>query len=308
MDALNLLESFIVSAETGGFSAAARRLGLTPAAVSKNVARLEERLGLRLLQRSTRRLTLTAGGEQFLAQVSGPHASLQDAFAGIATNAQGQPAGLLKVALAPALGRDYLVPLLPEFLRRYPAIVPDWRFDNRPVDLVAEGFDAAIAGGVELTPGVVARVLARTRLVVAAAPAYLAGRPLPRHPAELAGLDGISRRSAATGRERSWILRNAAGEEAPADCRTRMIFDDPDALLHATLQGLGIALLPTPHASRWLASGALQRLLPDWWVELSPLSLYYPNKKLLPPKTRAFIDFVVEAFRAPELLARLEGR
>ncbi|AGW92776.1 MULTISPECIES: LysR family transcriptional regulator [Cupriavidus] len=307
MEALNLLESFVRSAEAGSFSAAARQLGLTPAAISKNVARLESHLGLRLFQRSTRQLTLTASGEQFLRQVSDPFSTLRDAFASASQDA-GKPAGVLKVSMALAFGREYLVPLLGEFLERYPAIVPDWHFENRPVDLIQDGFDAAIGGGIELTDGVVARELAPTHIVVTASPAYMKGRPLPKHPRDLAVLDGIVRRSGSTGRLRAWTLRNQVGEEAPAEHRTRMVFDDPEAMAHAAILGLGVALLPTPHAARWLESGALMRLLPAWYADNGPVSLYYPNKKLLPPKTRVFIDFVVDAFRHGRLATRFDAR
>ncbi len=307
MEALNLLESFIQSAETGSFSAAARRLGLTPAAVSKNVARLEAHLGLRLFQRSTRKLTLTLGGEQFYRQVSDPFSTLREAFASAAQE-DGKPAGVLKVSMGVAFGREYLVPLLGEFLALYPAIVPDWHFENRTVDLIAGGFDAAIGGGIELTEGVVARELARTYVVATASPAYLKGRPLPRHPADLADYDGIVRRSASTGRLRLWSLRNQIGEQALAEPRTRLIFDDPEAMAHAAMQGLGVALLPMPHAAPWLESGALVRLLPGWCADNGPLALYYPNRKLLAPKTRVFIDFIVEAFQARGLARRFDAR
>jgi len=307
MEALNLLDSFIQSAETGSFSAAARRLGLTPAAVSKNVARLEDHLGLRLFQRSTRRLTLTMGGEQFLSHVSDPFSTLRDAFANAAQE-DGKPVGVLKVSMAVAFGREYLVPLLGEFLERYPGIVPDWHFENRTVDLIAGGFDAAIGGGIELTEGVVARELARTYVVATASPAYMKGRAMPRHPADLAGLDGIVRRSASTGRLRVWNLRNQIGEQALAEVRTRMIFDDPEAMAHAATSGLGVALLPMPHAAPWLESGALVRLLPGWYADNGPIVLYYPNRKLLPQKTRVFIDFIAESFQKKGLAHRFDGR
>jgi DNA-binding transcriptional LysR family regulator len=307
MEALNLLESFIQSAETGSFSAAARRLGLTPAAISKNVARLEEHLGLRLFQRSTRRLTLTMGGEQFLQQVSDPFSTLRDAFASAAQE-DGKPAGVLRVSMGVAFGREYLVPLLVEFLARYPAIVPDWHFENRTVDLIAGGFDAAIGGGIELTEGLVARELARTYVVVAASPAYMKGRTAPRHPSELAAFDGIVRRSASTGRLRQWNLRNQIGEEALAEMHTRVILDDPEAMAHAAMSGLGVALLPMPHAAPWLESGALVRLLPGWYADNGSIVLYYPNRKLLSPKTRVFIDFIAESFQKRGLARRFDGR
>jgi DNA-binding transcriptional LysR family regulator len=306
MEALNLVESFLLSAEHGSFSAAARQLGLTPAAVSKNVARLETVLGLRLFQRSTRSLALTAAGEQFMREVRAPFTAVQDAFAG-ATMQEGKPAGTLKVSVGLAFGREYLVPLLSEFLERYPAIVPDWHFDNRPVDLIAGGFDVAIGGGIELTPGIVARELAPTHVVVVASPSYMATREWPKHPSELSGFDGVARRSSTTGRLRAWTLKNRLGEQCQAQFNTRIIFDDPEAIAHAIMLGHGIAFLPMPHAARWLLDGSLVRLLPAWYAEQDALSIYYPNKKLLPLRTRAFVDYVVHAFRERRLAARFDA-
>jgi DNA-binding transcriptional LysR family regulator len=307
MEALNLAESFILSAQTGSFSAAARRLGLTPAAVSKNVARLERQLGLRLFHRSTRSLTLTSGGEQFLHEVGTPFADLRDAFARAAQH-EGRPSGTLKLSVGVAFGREYLVPLLGEFLQRYPAVVPDWRFDNQPVDLVGNAFDAAIGAGIELNQGVIARELAPAHVVAVASPVYMKKRRAPKHPSELAQFDGIARRSGATGRLYAWTLRNQLGEQAQAELQNRMIFDDPEAMAHAAMLGYGVALVPMPHATRWLRGGELTRLLPGWYAELGAISLYYPNKKLLPLKTRVFIEFVVEMFRKQRLASRFDGR
>lgn len=305
MQPLNLLESFLQSAECAGFSEAARRLGLTPAAVSKNVARLEAQLGVRLFQRSTRRLALTEAGERLLQQVRGPLAELQGAIAGAAQDA-GEPAGTLKVAVAHGVGRMYILPLLKGFLQRYPGVQHDWRFDNRTVDLIGEGYDVAIGGGIELAPGVVARELGRPRILVTAAPSCTAGRKRPSHPSELAGWKGIARRSAETGRLREYLLRNAAGEEAVAQFSAVATFDDPEAMAQAACMGLGVALLPGPHAAPLLESGQLVRLLPDWHAEVGPLSIYYSSKKLLPAKTRAFVDYVIAQMRADDFAGRLD--
>ncbi|VVE45379.1 LysR family transcriptional regulator [Pandoraea iniqua] len=310
MEALNLLESFVLSARTGSFSAAARRLGITPAAVSKNVARLEAQIGLRLFHRSTRSLTLSAGGESFLREIDGPFAALTDAVARAAER-ESAPSGVLKVSVAHAFGRQYLVPMLGEFLTRYPDIVPDWRFDNRSVDVVSEGFDAAIGGGIELTPGVIARRLAPTYAVICASPTYLANRAnraMPKHPSELASFDGVMRRSGMSGRLRAWELRNARGERVNVEARTRMIFDDPEAMAHAVALGYGIALLPMPHAAPLLDSGRLVRLLPGWCEEYGGLFVYYSNKKQLPLRTRVFVDHVVQAFETQKLAAYFDGR
>ncbi|MNM17170.1 HTH-type transcriptional regulator DmlR [compost metagenome] len=304
MDAFNHLPSFVLSAELGSFSAAARRLGLTPAAVSKNVARLEAGLGLRLFQRSTRKLTLTEGGERFLQQIGGALATLQEAIAGVAEEG-GQPAGILKISMAPSFGRSYVVPLLGDFIARHPGVIPDCHFDNRQVDLIGEGFDVAIGGGIELTPGVVARELGHVRIVATASPAFMQGKAMPAHPSDLAHFDGVARRSAGSGRLRSWILRDGQGGEGVAECRPRAIFDDPEAMAQAAIMGVGVALLPMPHALAHLRSGALVRLLPGWHADSGPLSVYYPSKKLLPAKTRVFVDFLLEQFRQRDFAAQM---
>lgn len=307
MTHLQHLVSFVHTEEHGSFSAAARVLGLTPAGVSKNVAKLEADLGTRLFQRSTRRLALTESGERFLQQVGDPLASLQTAMAGVQRGDE-TPAGTLKVSMGLAFGRRFLVPLLGEFLARYPAVLPDWHFDNRQVDLIGEGFDAAIGGGFELAPGVVARELAPVHIVAVASPAYMAGRAMPRTPEELAAFDGIMRRSSPTGRVRPWTLRSKRSAEQAVACKPRLIFSDPEAIAEAAKQGLGVALLPMPFAFAAIASGELVRLLPGWYSDAGPLSLYYPSRSLLPAKTRAFVDFVTERFRAAEFAKLVDGR
>jgi len=306
METLANLESFVRSAESGSFSEAARRLGLTPAAVSRNVARLEANLGVRLFQRSTRRLTLTEAGERFLQSVAGGLEDIQSAIAGVSTDA-GQPAGVLKVSMSPGFGVQYVVPLLPGFMQRHPGVQPDWHFDNRHVDLIAEGFDAAIGGGAELTPGVVARELARAHIVAVASPAYMAGRRAPREPADLAALDGIVMRSVRSGRLRDRMMRDRAGAQAPVELQPRIVLSDPDALCRAALLGLGVALVAMPHALPHLEGGALLRLLPRWYADGGPISLYFAGGGLLPAKTRAFVDFVVEAFARERLAERFSA-
>lgn len=302
------LVSFVQTAERGSFSAAARTLGLTPAGVSKNVARLEASLGVRLFHRSTRRLSLTENGERFLQQVDGPLASLQGALAGVRTRSE-VPAGTLKVSMGQAFGRNFVVPLLDDFLMRYPTVLPDFHFDNRRVDIVGEGFDAAIGGGFALSAGLVARELAPVHIVAVASPAYLRGRDLPRRPEDLAALDGIMRRSSPTGRVRPWTLRSRrpAGE-VPVPCRPRLVFSDPEAIADAARLGLGVALLPMPFAFAPIARGELVRLLPGWYSEAEPVSLYYPGRRLLPAKTRAFADFVIERFRSAGFARLVDGR
>lgn len=301
------LDAFIASVEEAGFSAAARRLGVTPAAVSKSVARLEAGLGVRLFQRSTRSLSLTAEGELLYRQVGLPWRDIGDAFGELRQGA-GKPAGNLKISMAPAVGRLYFVPLLEDFLAQYPDIVPDIWFDNRQVDLVAEGFDVAIGGGIELTEGLVARELSQVRIVPVASPAYLERHGTPDTPSALASHRGLLRRSIVSRRLVSWELHSDSGEQVVAEIRPAAVFDDPEAMARAAACGLGIALLPLPHALPLLESGELVRILPRWHANTRPLFIYYASRKLVPAKVRVFVEYVVEQFRARGIARRFSGQ
>jgi DNA-binding transcriptional LysR family regulator len=300
------LVSFVQTAEHGSFSAAARVLDLTPAGISKNVARLEEKLGTRLFHRTSRRLSLTESGQRFLAQVEGPLSSLQAAVSA-GSAADDEPGGVLKLSMGPGFGRHFIVPLLGEFLARCPQVVPDLHFDNARVDLVGEGFDAAIGGGFDLPSGVVARELSPVHVVAVASPAYMAGRAMPRTPADLASFDCIVRRSSPTGRVRPWSLGTRSIEEQTIQCTPRLILSDPEAVGQAARMGLGVALMPMPFAFAALHAGELVRLLPGWYGDAGPLSLYYPSKKLLPAKTRVFVDFILARFRSGGFARLVDG-
>jgi DNA-binding transcriptional LysR family regulator len=300
MDNFSSIECFVRSAEVGSFAEAARRLSLTPAAVGKSVAKLEARLGVRLFQRSTRSLTLTEAGQTFLGEVSTSLNTIQNAVANLAS-AEGQPTGTLKVSMGTVFGRRYIVPMLGEFLRRFPAITPDWHFDNRQVDLIGQGFDAAIGGGFELPLGVVARKLAPAHRVLVASPAWLAKHPPLLEPEDVQGCEGILIRSPQTGRVRSWPLTSRTHEQRPLNLKLRITMSDSEAACAVAEQGLGIALVSMPFAAPYLRDGSLLRVLPDWFVDDGNISIYYSEHKLLPGKTRAFVDFVIEQFAEQKL-------
>lgn len=306
MQTLSSLECFVRSAEAGSFAEAARRLGLTPAAVGKNVSKLEAGIGVRLFQRNTRSLALTEAGRHFLIEVSGGLDSIQTAMANLASTA-GQPAGTLKVSMGVTFGRDYVLPMLSDFLRRYPAITPDWHFDNGPVELVGQGFDAAISGAMQLSPGVVARRLAPAHRVLVAAPGYLDEHPSPQAPHELARHSGILVRSPQTGRVRPWPLRNRRQETAAVELPVRMTLSDPDAACRAAEMGLGVGLISLPHALPYLERGSLVRVLPDWYVDAGQVAVYFSAHRLLPAKTRAFVDALAEHFLQEKLAQRFSA-
>lgn len=306
MESFGSIECFVRSAEGGSFAEAARHLSLTPAAVGKSVAKLEARLGVRLFQRSTRRLTLTEAGKRFLAEVSDSLITIQNAVANLAS-AEGRPVGTLKVSMGTVFGNRYVMPLLGEFVRRFPDISPDWHFDNRQVDLIGQGFDAAIGGGFELPQGVVARKLTPAHRVLVASSNYLAQRLSVLAPEDLARCLGILIRSPQTGRVRSWQLTNREREQRPLVLKPRMTLSDSEAACCAAAQGLGIALVSMPMAVPFLDSGAVVRVLPDWYVDDGNISIYYAEHKLLPGKTRAFVDFIIEQFVVTGLAQRFSA-
>ncbi len=301
METLANLESFVRSAQAGSFSEAGRRLGLTAAAVSRNVATLERNLGLRLFHRSTRKLTLTEAGERFLVSIDGNLEALQAAIS-VASTHSGEPAGVLKVSMSPTIGMRYLLPLLGDFLARYPGIRPEWHLENRVVDLIADGYDAAIGGGFDLTPGLVSRTLAPLHLVLVSTPAYMNGRKPPAHPSQLATLDGVAIRSLATGRVRTWMLRHRkTGMELPAILNETVVLNDPDAVAETVRLGFGVALVGLLAALPALERGELVRLLPDWYADAGSISIYYPSRTLMSAKARVFVDLVVNAFKSQRL-------
>jgi DNA-binding transcriptional LysR family regulator len=306
METLANLESFVRSAQAGSFSAAARHLALTPAAVSRNVAMLERNLGVRLFHRSTRKLTLTEAGEHFLASIGGNLDALQHAISSVATD-QGEPCGQLKVSMAPTFGISHVLPLLPAFLARYPLIRPEWHFENRQVDLIADGYDVAIGAGFELAQGVISRPLAPAHVIAVASPDYLRGRAIPATPDALEDLEGILMRSPQTGRVRYWSMRNKAGVEVPAQVRESIIVNDPVAVREAVLLGLGVGFLAVADVQGWIERGDLLRLVPDWYADAGTISMYFATRALMPTRTRAFIDFISEAFEQRQLARRFSG-
>jgi DNA-binding transcriptional LysR family regulator len=310
VDIFTALEMLVRTAEERSFSGAARQLGLTPAAVSKQIARLERELGVQLVVRTTRSLALTEPGRRLVSEAGIGLQHLQAALA--ATNQRERSlTGVLRVSLAPAFGRQYVLPVMPEFMAAHPGLRLDWQFDNRQVDLVAERFDAGIAGGVDLAGGLIARPLVPLHLVLVAAPSYLRRSRLqsPNTPDDLSRHEALVLRSQSTGRSRPWTLQRGKRKRL-IDPNARFWMSDPEALSSAALAGLGIALAGLPHVRVYLERGELVRVLPDWWCDAGTISLYYPPSRFMPAKTRAFVEHLVSSFKGAELQSafRADGR
>ncbi|WP_035879413.1 LysR family transcriptional regulator [Cupriavidus sp. BIS7] len=305
MEDLRTLESFLRTVESGSFSAAAGRLGLTPAAVSKHVAKLERSLGARLFQRTTRSLALTEAGERLYAETAAAARTLTQAMATL-TERDSQPAGTLRVSVAPGFGRQYVLPLMPAFLERYPGIRLDWSLENRHVDLVKEGFDAAIGSGVEDDANVVARELMPIRLLTVGAPAYLRRHGTPETLADLSSHDCIRLRSATTGRLREWAF-DVEGETVTVPVDGRLVLTDLDAICDAAIAGMGLARLGAHHVLPYLDDGRLIRVLAGYPASGGNIYVYYAHYRLTPPKVRAFINYLTESFTQGGWLTRIDA-
>lgn len=306
METLSNLESFIRSAEHGSFSAAARHLALTPAAVSRNVAQLEQNLGVRLFHRSTRNLTLTEAGEHFFNSIRDNLNNIQSSISEFNTDSS-SPKGILKISLSAGFGVEYILRLMPEFINRYPEIKLEWHLSNKQVNLITDNFDVAIGSGVKLGLGIVKRPLSPLHMIIVASPAFLKNKVLPRHPQDISGWDGIIMRSPQTGKLHEYKFLGPNSEQAYLSLNEKLVADDPSALHQGAALGMGIAAISTAHAKSYIANGTLIRILPDWYADLGETNLYFSSKKHMPAKTRCFIDFLVEKFEELKISEQLSA-
>jgi DNA-binding transcriptional LysR family regulator len=290
MTNLPALVSFTEAAAAGSFTAAAARLDLTPAAVSKNVARLEGQLGVRLFNRSTRQLRLTAEGERFRERAAAALRALDEAVAEVGRS-RGQAVGRVRISVGASFGRHYVLPLLPALLRRHPGLQVDVDLDNRAVDLLAEGYDIGIRGGVIEASNLVARRVARLPLVAVASPGYLRARGVPASMDDLADHELLGVRLV-DGREIPWRLRKPGGRgfvEARLGVRLRL--SDPEALIDVALQHAGIAQVGLHHAMPYLRSGRLKAVLTALHDPGErEIVLHYPHRQYLAPRVRVTVD------------------
>lgn len=292
MDAAADLRAFVRVMDRGSFSSAAKDLGLTPSAVSKLIARLEDRLGVRLLERSTRRLALTPEGETFLARARRIVGDIEEAEAEV-MQARGAPRGRLHINSGTAFGLHQLTPALADFLARYPEIDVDLSITDRLVDLIEEQADIAVRSGHIPQGPFVQRKLADLQRVICAAPSYLQRRGTPHLAADLKDHDCIV--VAGPGLNR-WPFESRAGVDV-VEVRPRVSTDDAEAALRLAIAGAGIIRLSDVIVGGPLRDGQLVALLTDsHHVEPFPLAAFYPAGRQRLPRVAVFIDFLVERF------------
>ncbi|TVO57115.1 LysR family transcriptional regulator [Denitromonas halophila] len=278
--------------EAKSFSEAARRMNATRSKLSKAVAALEASLGVRLLNRSTRRLSLTEIGAAYYAHCARIVQELEDADQTIG-HLQAEPRGVLKISASVAFGTLHIAPALPDFLARYPALSVDMTINDRIVDLADEGYDVAVRIVPEPAPALVARRLAPIRRMVCATPAYFRQHGVPRTPEDLVGHNCLHYTH--MGERDMWHFSGPVGRIA-VPVSGRLHINDDEALSQAVLGGLGVALLPTFIVGADLQAGRLQAVLSEYVpVERFAYAVYLPTRHL-PAKVRVFIDFLLERF------------
>jgi DNA-binding transcriptional LysR family regulator len=293
MEKLDTMAVFARVVEAESFSGAARALGLSKSAVSKQVSGLEDRLGLRLLNRTTRRLSLTEAGATFYQGCQRVVAEAEAAEQAV-THLASAPRGRLRVNAPMSFGVRHISPALPEFLRCYPELAVDLTLNDRIVDLVEEGFDVGVRIAPLVDSSLVARRLAPSRSVLAAAPAYLEARGVPRDVDELEEHACLiySYQVIVEG----WRLTGPEGARR-LKVSGPLRVNSGDAILAAALGGLGVALLPGFICGEDLRAGRLVRILPGWEaLPENAVSAVFPAARHLSPKVRAFVDFLAERF------------
>jgi LysR family transcriptional regulator, regulator for bpeEF and oprC len=300
MDNFQGIGEFVRTVESKSFVKAAQSLGMTASGVSKAVARLEARLGLQLLTRTTRSLGLTHEGQRFHARCLQLLADFDDARTE-ATSATGQAAGTVRLELPTALGTLVVAPALPEFLARYPSVAVEVTLSERLADLAADGIDIALRLGALPDSGLIATPAGRFELITCASPRYLKARGVPSTPANLRQHACLQFFFVQTGRPLDWVFQKGSRREV-IQTHGALRMNHGEALVAATIAGAGIAHLPGFLVHQAVQSGQLVRLLPDWQSPGAPLSIVSPAGRHLLPKVRVLREFLTVLLRdAPEL-------
>jgi DNA-binding transcriptional LysR family regulator len=295
LSSLRGLYVFAHVAETLSFSRAAERLGITKSAVSKHVALLEAELSVQLIVRTTRKLVLTEVGERVYescARIAGDVEAAQEAAVGQRSTV----AGPLRVTAPTALGRNYLVPLVSEFMTKYPEVSFELVLSDAFVDLVVDRIDIALRVGGSPAQSLITRRVSRVEFLIVAAPTYLQQHKAPRTPPDLAQHPWIGHTPSGAGTR---ITVRKGQRKATVDLHGRFSCNDGPTNLEAARQGLGMLAVPDFEVANDVRSGALVRVLPAWKVDDAVLHLVFPPRRHVLGRVRAFADFIAERFRDP---------
>ncbi|MEM9865083.1 MAG: LysR family transcriptional regulator, partial [Myxococcota bacterium] len=291
MTDLDEIATFVRVVEAEGFSAAAQSLGVPKSTVSRRVARLEERLGVRLLHRTTRRMRPTPEGQGFFDHVAPAVSVLRRASVEL-SEGRDTPRGVLRITAPVDFGHTYLADVISTFVAKYPEVTVDLRLSGKIVDLVKDGFDVAIRAGRLADSSLVARRLGRTDFYLVASPKYLTDAPPIESPGDLKAHRCLVHTAA--GREPAWTLTQADGSTLTVAPTPHVRSDEFSFLLRAACLGTGVARLPVFLSEEALSDGRLVRVLPEYQIGGGWLHLVYPTSRQLPAKTAAFRDHIIE--------------
>jgi len=295
MDRLTTLDLFVRIVDAGSFAAGAEQLGLSRALASRAILDLETRLGTRLLNRTTRRLSLTEAGAAFYRRAQRITADVVEAEEEAAA-LHARPRGLLRVNAPMSFGVLHVAPAMAGYLERYPEVSVDLTLNDRVVDLLEDGTDLAIRIGRLADSSLIARRLAPCRILLCAAPSYLAAHGTPAHPSELIRHRCIA--YAYGGDRGEWVLTGPEGE-VRVRVSARLQINNGDAIQAAIREGYGIARQPDFIAASDLATGRMVQILPEWRLPEIGIHAVYPPARTLSAKVRSFVDFLAERFARP---------
>lgn len=299
MDRLDELRLLVAVVEAGSLAAAGRRLGHAPPVVTRAIAGLEERLGLRLLERSTRRLAPTEAGRHLVEHARRLLADYAEAMAAMAGEGSA-PRGRLRVAAPLVFGRWHVAPILADFLAAQPAVTAELALSDRNADLLEEGLDVALRIGPLADSGLVARRVGQVRRMVAASPAWVAAHGLPERPEALAGVPAVIFASRATSPD--WVFHAPEGGTLAIRVTPRLTVNEAEAAVAAAIAGHGPVSALSYQLAAALADGRLVRLLPGWEAPALPVSLVIPSARLVPARVRAFLDVAAPRLAALDVL------
>jgi len=300
MDKLQAMEVFVQVVDTGSFTRAADNLKLPKATVSTLIRNLETSLAVKLLNRTTRRISVTTDGAAYYERCLGILAEVREAEEALST-AQASPRGRLRIDVSTGLGRHIILPALPAFLERYPGIQIEVGCSDRPVDLIEEGVDCAIRGGDLPDSTLIARRVGSLHFATCAAPSYIAAHGRPSHPQDLLDHRCINFFSAKSGKTFEWDFEKD-GKRVRLKVSGRVAVNDSDAYLAACLAGMGIAQLPLFAICPYLKAGQMELLLQNWCVDPLPLHVVYPHNRHLSAKVRVFVEWITELFAEHDAL------
>jgi DNA-binding transcriptional LysR family regulator len=292
---LNDLYFFAAVVEHGGFSAASRALHVPKSRLSKRVSQLEDGLGVRLLQRTTRKFVVTEAGERFYRHCQAMLAEARAATEDVAA-LRGEPSGLVRLSCPVSLAQSLLAPLLPAFLARHPQVQLRVLSSNRRVDVIGEGYDIAIRvrDKLDTDAELVARSFGPKRVVLVASPAFLAEHGEPRSPQDLSTLPVLS--SFEHEGEQNWELYDGNCAKTSVPVQPRLVCGEFRVLIDAAMQGVGIAWVPEQTCIEELRDGRLRVVLQDWGLPQGILHIVYPSRRGMLPAVRALVEFLAEAF------------